>query len=84
MKIEWKRKTGPFQNGTSCYLGKVAVGSIDWDSCTKDFNYKIRCGLPQTKINFTNFETEIEAKEKLILILNSWLSAIGIEDKIYE
>jgi len=80
IKLEWKRKTEKYSNGIRGYLGKIAVGSIDWDSCrnNSDLKYKVTCTLPQTKPIKTNFSTEEEGKNKLISIVNAWVYAAGI------
>lgn len=84
MKIEWKRKTGSFENGIKGYLGKIPIGSVDWDSCTSDNNllYNVNCTLPMVK-QFKNCATEEEGKENLINAINQWIAATGItEEKV--
>lgn len=32
LNFNWKRKTGMYQNGESLYLGRIIVGTYDWNS----------------------------------------------------
>jgi len=76
--LHWRRKTGNFTNGTNGSLGKIVVGSVDWDSCPSDKNlrYKVTCTLPQIKKCESNFATEEEGKDKLQSLANSWFEAL--------
>ena len=78
MNITWTLKTGHYTNGVNGYIGKIAVGAVDWDSCTRDksLRYKVTCTLPQVKRVEVNFATEQEGKDKLEALVNSWFKAL--------
>jgi len=76
LTIAWKRKTGHYTNGTTAYLNKIAVGSVNWDtvSSNRELRYKVTCTLPQANRADTNFETQEQGKAKLQSIIESWFN----------
>jgi hypothetical protein len=79
MEIKWKRKAGRFENGVNCYVGKIRVGSVDWNPFTTDKNnrYKVTCYLPHIKQD-PNYATEEEGRTALLQLVNIWF-AVGVE-----
>lgn len=86
MSMEWKTINHRSGNIEYCYIGKIAVASVQWDfGQTKGTNLTHRAvvNLPHLKNNFSNttHAGEKSAKEYVERLIKGWVDAAGLEFK---
>jgi hypothetical protein len=65
-------------SGCHAYLGKWRVGWVGWSRINRDDPpYKATCRLPGIKDTLGRFDTEEEARAKLVKAVEHWLKEAG-------
>jgi hypothetical protein len=75
LNFQWKVKTGSYQSGSECFLGRIRVAQYSWNAArskgSSEPDWVGSIGLPQTPDRFYA-ASEAEAKEKAELIITKW------------
>lgn len=84
LKLEYLESPGRYSQGNDAFLGKWRVGWVGWDSMLSrdDPNkYKATCNLSGIREVLGYFETEEEAKARLLKAVEAWVSGAGLMAK---
>lgn len=77
-EIVWKEKTQQYANGKNAYVGKIIIGSCNWNSIDRntDLKYVASFDLPQLPIKNNKFKTEQEAMNMVEKHFKVWFKEI--------
>lgn len=75
LNFQWKVKTGSYQSGSRCLLGRIEVAQYSWNAArskgSSEPDWVGSVNLPQTPGRFYAV-SESDAKEKAELIITKW------------
>jgi hypothetical protein len=75
LKFQWKAKTGQYQTGDECFLGKIKVGEYNWNGSrsqgSTDPSYVASSTLPQLSKRLYDNDTDM-LKQRLEAMISAW------------
>ena len=77
--LVWKPKTGKYENGLNLVVGKWTVGSIFYDSARSRNDpkkYAANIHLPGILSRLDYWDTEEEAKARVVLAVKRWFQGL--------
>ena len=79
LNLQWKTKTGTYQNGSNLYLNRILVGYCDWNAGrsrdSKELNRYVGVViLPSLKNDRFYGDEQEEVKAKIERIVGNWFN----------